>query len=196
MSRSEPMADTKPTIRIHPTAQVSADAVIGSGTNIWNWVQVREGVKIGENCVISKGVYIDSGVVIGSQVKIQNNVSLFHGVTVEDGVFLGPHVCFTNDMWPRAVNPDGSLKSVTDWVVAPTLVSRGASIGANSTIRCGVTIGAWAMIGAGSVVTRDVPDHALAMGNPARIKGYVCKCGQPVKVPPANDEACNCALTA
>jgi UDP-2-acetamido-3-amino-2,3-dideoxy-glucuronate N-acetyltransferase len=164
-------------IRIHPTAEVSHNAKIGQGTSIWHQVQIREDAQIGEECILSKGVYVDAGVVIGNRVKIQNYVSVYHGVTIEDGVFVGPHVCFTNDLLPRAINPDGILKSATDWALSKTLVRKGASIGANSTIRCGITIGAWALIGAGSVVTRDVPGHGLVWGNLATLQGFVCSCG-------------------
>ncbi|MBC7227814.1 MAG: N-acetyltransferase [Thermoflexales bacterium] len=168
----------KPNVRIHPTAEVSPDAEIGAGTSIWHHAQIREGAVIGSQCVIGKGVYIDFGVHIGDHVKIQNYVSIYHGVTIQDGVFIGPHVCFTNDKRPRAVNPDGSLKGSEDWVVSETLVMEGAAIGANSVIVCGTTIGQWAMVGAGSVVTRDVPDYGLVWGNPARLQGFVCPCGE------------------
>lgn len=171
-------------VKIHSTADVSPKAKIGSGSSIWNWAQVREGAEIGQNCIISKGVYIDSNVKIGNNCKVQNNVSVYHGVTIEDGVFVGPHVCFTNDMYPRAVNPDGSLKKATDWQVSETLVKEGAAIGANSTIRCGITIGKWAIVGAGSVVTEDVPDFALVYGNPAKVHGFVDKEGKKVNEPP------------
>jgi acetyltransferase-like isoleucine patch superfamily enzyme len=165
------------TIRIHPTAEVSEKTTIGEGASIWHHAQVREGAVIGEKCIIGKGVYIDAGVTLGKHVKIQNYVSVYHGVTIEDGVFVGPHVCFTNDMRPRAVNPDGSLKAADDWILSTTLIRRGAALGANSTIRCGITIGEWAMVGSGSVVTRDVPAYGLVYGNPARLHGYVCPCG-------------------
>ncbi len=165
-------------VRIHATAEVAADAFIGPGTSIWNQAQVREGARIGAGCVIGKNVYVDTGVVIGDRCKIQNNVSLFHGVTVEDGVFIGPHVCFTNDRLPRAINADGSLKADDDWEVSPILVRHGAALGANSTILPGVTIGAWAMVGSGSVVTRDVADREVVVGNPARRFGGACVCGQ------------------
>lgn len=163
--------------KIHLTADVSPQATIGAGTLVWHHAQIREGASLGSNCVISKGVYIDTGVQIGNNVKIQNNVSIYHGVTIEDGVFCGPHCVFTNDKTPRAVNPDGSLKSGDDWILTKTLVCRGASIGAGATIVCGVTIGRWAMIGSGSVVSRDVPDNGLVWGNPARLRGFVCACG-------------------
>lgn len=164
-------------IRIHPTAEVSDKAHIGESTSIWHQAQVREGVTIGEKSIIGKGVYIDERVTIGNNVKIQNYVSVYHGVTIEDGVFVGPHVCFTNDLHPRAVNPDGSLKAADDWELSKTLIRKGAALGANSTIVCGNTIGAWAMVGSGSVVTRDVPEYGLVWGNPARLRGFVCPCG-------------------
>lgn len=165
------------TVYIHPTAEIEADVVIGDNTRIWHYCHVRRAAQIGADCVIGRGVFVDAGVVIGSRVKIQNYVSVFHGVTIEDGVFVGPHVCFTNDRFPRAVNPDMSLKGADDWTVSPTLVQSGASIGANATILCDLTIGHWAMIGSGSVVTKSVPDYGLVVGNPARLIGYVCACG-------------------
>ncbi len=165
-------------VRIHPTSDVAADAVIGDGTAIWLFCQIRNGAHIGKNCNLGKGVYVDNDVTIGDNVKIQNNVSVYHGVTLEDGVFAGPHVCFTNDLRPRAVNPDMSVKGLDDWIVTKTLVKKGAGLGANSTIRCGVTIGEWAMVGSGSVVTHNVPDHGLVYGNPARLHGFVCACGE------------------
>jgi UDP-2-acetamido-3-amino-2,3-dideoxy-glucuronate N-acetyltransferase len=168
-------------VRVHPTADVAADASIGPGSSIWNQAQVRERARIGAGCIIGKNVYVDTDVVIGDNVKVQNNVSLYHGVTVEDGVFIGPHVCFTNDKVPRAINADGSAKSDDDWSVSPTLVRHGAALGANSTILPGVTIGRWAMVGSGSVVTRDVGDHELVVGNPARRIGSACACGQPLR---------------
>lgn len=157
-------------IYVHPTAEVSEKAKIGDGTRIWHQVQVRENATVGKNCILSKGVYIDFDVDIGDNVKIQNYVSVYHGVIVEDDVFLGPHVVFTNDLFPRSF--------VYDFKVYPTLVKKGASIGANATIVCGINIGEYAMIGAGSVVVKDVPPHALVVGNPARIIGFVCVCGQ------------------
>jgi UDP-2-acetamido-3-amino-2,3-dideoxy-glucuronate N-acetyltransferase len=167
-----------PSFYIHPTAEVSSDAHIGAGTRIWRQAHVRENAQIGEMCTIGKGVYIDAHVHIGSNVKIQNHVSVFEGVTLEDGVFVGPHVCFTNDVSPRAITPEGKLKSADDWIITPTLVKYGASIGAGSIIVCGITIGEFALIGAGSVVTHDIPPHTLVFGNPARARGYACRCAR------------------
>ena len=154
---------------IHPTADVDPRAVIGPGTRVWHRVHIRENSHIGSHCTLSKDVYVDAGVVIGDRVKIQNGVSVYHGVTVEDDVFLGPHSAFTNDDTPRAFS--------TDWKVVPTLVRRGASIGANATIVCGVIIGPYSMVAAGSTVTNDVPPHALVIGSPARVVAYICKAG-------------------
>jgi acetyltransferase-like isoleucine patch superfamily enzyme len=165
-------------VRIHPTADVSAEAIIGPGTSIWNHSQVRERARIGSDCVIGKNVYVDFDVVVGDRVKIQNNASLYHGLTVEDGVFIGPHVCFTNDRLPRAVNSDGSAKTDADWEVGLIRVRAGAALGAASVVLPGVTIGRWALVGAGSVVTRDVADYALVLGNPARRIGSACPCGE------------------
>lgn len=165
-------------IRIHSTAEVSPNATLGEGVSVWHQAQIRERAVIGDNCILGKGAYVDIGVRIGKNCKIQNRASIYHGVTVEDGVFVGPHVCLTNDLEPRAVNPDGTIKSDADWVETQTLVREGAAIGASSVVVAGVTLGRWSMIGAGSVVTRDVPDHGLAYGNPARVRGYVCFCGK------------------
>ena len=175
---------------VHPTAEVSNDATLGDGTAVWNHAQVRPGALIGANCVIGKGTYIDAHVVVGDNCKIQNYVSVFDGVTLADGVFVGPHVCFTNDLRPRAINPDGSLKAPTDWALTKTVVKQGAALGANSTIVCGITIGEWAMVGSGSVVTKDVPPHALVVGNPARSIGWVCSCGTKLPTEPSTS-ACS-----
>lgn len=154
---------------IHTTANVSESAAIGEGTKIWINVQIREGAKIGSNCIISKDVYIDHDVSIGNNCKIQNGVSVYHGVTIEDDVFVGPAACFTNDKVPRAFD--------LNWKVTPTLVKSGASIGANATIVCGVTIGEYAMVAAGSVVTKDIAPYTLVMGNPARKIASIDKYG-------------------
>jgi acetyltransferase-like isoleucine patch superfamily enzyme len=165
-------------LQIHSSAFVSESADIGQGTSIWNQCQVREGARIGRNCVLSKDVYIDRDVVIGDNVKIQNGVSIYKGVLIEDGVFCGPHCVFTNDKHPRAINSDGSFKGLGDWTISKTTVRKGASIGAHATIVCGIDIGRWAMIGAGAVVTRDVPAFGLVVGAPAHLIGHVCSCGQ------------------
>ncbi len=163
---------------IHPTSEIEPGVSIGEDTKIWHYCHIRHDAVIGGECVIGRGVFVDFGVRIGSRVKVQNYVSIFHGVSIEDGVFVGPHVCFTNDLYPRAVNPDMSLQAADDWSLCETRVLSGASIGANATIVCGLTIGRWAMIGAGSTVTRDVPDYGLVVGNPARLIGWVCKGGK------------------
>lgn len=161
---------------IHPTAEVSDAATIGEGCRIWHQAQVREGASLGPGCIVGKGVYVDTGVSLGANCKVQNYACLFKGVTLEDGVFVGPHVVFTNDRLPRAITPDGSLKSETDWEIGPVHVARGASIGSRAVILPGVNIGQWALVGAGAVVTKDVPGHALVAGNPARQVGWVCAC--------------------
>jgi len=160
------------TARIHATAEVSPDASIGDGTAIWHWVQVREGARIGRRCKIGKDVYIDTAVVVGDDCKIQNFAMLYRGVTIGDRVFIGPHACFTNDLYPRA--------SSSDWEIVPTKVEDGASVGANATILCGLTIGKNAMVAAGAVVTKDVPAHALVAGVPGKVVGWVCDCGRPL----------------
>lgn len=161
---------------IHPTAGVSDQATIGAGTRVWAYAQIREYAVVGDHCAIGKGVYIDARVQVGSNVKIQNDASIYEGVTIADGVFIGPHVCFTNDMFPRAINLDGTPKRSQDRIITPAMVEYGASIGAGSIIRCGVTIGRFALIGVGTVVTRDVAPHSLTAGSPARHRGYVCRC--------------------
>ncbi len=156
-------------VKIHPTAEISQDAKIGEFTVIWNQAQIRENAVIGKDCIIGKDVYIDHEVIIGDRCKIQNGVSIYKGVLIEDDVFLGPYMTFTNDLAPRAFKED--------WILTETLVKRCSSIGANATIICGITIGEYAMVGAGSVVTRNVKPFALVAGNPARQIGWVCTCG-------------------
>jgi UDP-2-acetamido-3-amino-2,3-dideoxy-glucuronate N-acetyltransferase len=160
-------------IKIHPQAEVSPDASIGDGTMIWRNAQVRERAKIGQQCIIGQGAYVEYDVTLGDRVKIQNNASLYNGLELEEGVFVGPHVVFTNDKVPRAITASGKLKSADDWVVGSTRVRYGAAIGACAVVVTGVEIGRWAMVGSGAVVTKDVPDHALVVGNPARIIGWV-----------------------
>lgn len=155
---------------VHPTAIVEGGALVGPGTRIWHRSHVRAESRIGAGCTIGFAVYVDTGVVIGDRCKIQNHVSVYRGVVLEDEVFVGPAVSFTNDLYPRA----GS----EEWEVVPTHVRRGASLGANATVVCGVELGAWSMIGAGAVVTANVPPHGLMLGTPARVRGWVCICGR------------------
>lgn len=155
---------------VHPTAEVEDGALLGAGTKVWHLTHVRSTARVGADCVIGRNVYIDADVSVGSRTKIQNNVSVYKGVTLEDEVFVGPCAVFTNDRNPRAQNPD--------WEITPTLVRRGASIGANATLICGVEIGEYAMVAAGSVVTKSVPPYQLVAGNPARPLGWVDAKGQ------------------
>lgn len=158
---------------IHPTAQVEEGAQLGAGTKVWAQAQVRAGARIGTQCIFGRNSFVDVDVVVGDRVKVQNNASLYEGVRLEDGVFIGPHVIFTNDRVPRAICPDGSLKGTEDWTLGTTLVCEGAALGAGTVVVTGVTIGRWAMIGSGTVVTKDVPAFALVLGNPGRIVGWV-----------------------
>lgn len=160
-------------VYIHPTAHVSQEAHIGEGTKVWINAQIREESFIGKNCIISKDTYIDTQVKIGDNCKIQNSVSIYHGVMIENDVFVGPNACFTNDRVPRAFDPN--------WKITPTLIKNGASIGANATIICGITIGEYAMIAAGSVVTKDVEPYSLVMGNPAKHYSYIDKMGNKIE---------------
>lgn len=164
-------------ITIHPSATVEAGAVIGLYTRIWHDAQVREAAAIGRECIVGKGAFVDRGVRIGDHVKIQNYACLYHGSVIDDGVFIGPHVVLTNDRLPRAITPLGALKTDDDWQCEETHICRGASLGARAVILPGVTVGVWAMVGAGAVVTADVPPHGLVIGCPARLIGYVCACG-------------------
>lgn len=162
---------------IHPTASVSPTAEIGRGTRIWHWTQIGEDARVGEECIVGSGVYIDRQVVVGSRVKIQTGAQLYHGSVIEDGAFIGPLVCLTNDKYPRAITPAGRLKTDADWEVGTIHVGYGASLGAGAIVLPGVTIGRFAMVGAGAVVAASVPDHGLVIGTPARLVGYACACG-------------------
>ncbi len=154
----------------HPSAVIDKGARIGRGTKIWHFTHVREGATIGQQCIVGQNCYIASRAVVGNCVKMQNNVSVFDLVTLEDNVFVGPSAVFINDLNPRAPFPKQG-----NWI--PTLVKEGATIGANATILCGISIGKWAFIACGAVVTRDVPDYAIVKGNPAQQDGWVCECG-------------------
>jgi UDP-2-acetamido-3-amino-2,3-dideoxy-glucuronate N-acetyltransferase len=146
---------------------IDRSSKIAPSTKIWDFSQIREGVVIGENCVIGRNVYIGPGVIIGDNCKIQNNALIYEPAVIEDGVFIGPGVVLTNDKNPRAINADGSIKTAADWQIVGVTVRLGASIGANSTCIAPVEIGKWALVGAGSVVTKNVPAHAIVAGNPA-----------------------------
>ncbi|HQR78623.1 MAG TPA: acyltransferase [Actinomycetota bacterium] len=166
---------------IAPSADVADDAGVGDGTSIWHLAQVREGAALGENCIVGRGAYIGSGVQIGRNVKIQNYALVYEPARVEQGAFIGPAVVFTNDHFPRSVNPDGSLKSGHDWEPEGVTVCEGASIGARSVCVAPVTIGRWALVAAGATVIRDVPDYALVVGVPARRVGWVGRAGLPLE---------------
>ena len=154
---------------VHESSYVDEGAQIGAGAKIWHFCHVMGGAKIGERCNIGQNVFVAADVIIGNNVKIQNNVSLYTGVVVEDDVFLGPSVVLTN-----VINPRSHISRKDEY--QSTLIKRGASIGANATIVCGVTLGRYCFIGAGSVVTRDIPDYALVYGNPGRLRGWMCRC--------------------
>lgn len=156
---------------IHPTSCADEGCAVGAGTRVWHFSHLMAGCTVGRNCTIGQNVLVASGAVLGDGVKVQNNVSVYAGVVCEDGVFLGPSCVFTNVPNPRAFLPRRDQ-------FRTTLVRRGASIGANATVVCGCTVGRYALVGAGAVVTRDVPDFALVTGVPARVRGYVCRCGE------------------
>jgi acetyltransferase-like isoleucine patch superfamily enzyme len=163
--------------RVHPSADVEDGVSIGAGSAVWQRAQVRRGARIGADCVIGRDAYIDQGVEIGDRVKIQNAALVYHGVTVADGVFIGPGAILTNDRYPRAITPQGDLARTDDWEVSPIRLEAGSSIGAGAIVVAGCDIGPFAMVGAGAVVTRTVPAHALVAGNPAVRIGWVCACG-------------------
>jgi len=169
---------TSPGVRIVDSADVADDVTIGSGSSIWHLAQVRETAVLGENCVIGRGAYIGTGVVLGDNCKVQNYALVYEPAQLGHGVFIGPAVVLTNDTYPRAVNPDGTQKSAHDWEPVGVTIKDGASIGARAVCVAPVTIGAWATIAAGAVVTRDVPDFALMAGVPARRLGWVGRAGQ------------------
>jgi UDP-2-acetamido-3-amino-2,3-dideoxy-glucuronate N-acetyltransferase len=158
---------------VHPTAVVDEPVKIGEGTKIWHFTHIMAGARIGENCIIGQNVFVGSGAVLGNNIKVQNNVSIYDGVVLEDDVFCGPSMVFTNVFNPRSfISRKKEFRN--------TLVRRGATIGANVTIVCGNTVGQYAFIGAGSVVTKDVPDYGLVYGNPGRVKGWVCQCAEEI----------------
>ncbi|MEN6461526.1 MAG: acyltransferase [Syntrophomonas sp.] len=173
---------------VHESSYIDEGAEIGHSTKIWHFCHVMSGSKIGPKCNIGQNVVVSPGVTLGSGVKVQNNISIYTGVVCEDDVFLGPSMVFTN-----VINPRAFIERKSEY--KKTLIKKGASIGANATIVCGITIGRYAFIGAGTVVSKDVPDYALIYGNPARVKGWVCRCGLKLSFSGSNAECPDCGLT-
>ncbi len=172
---------------VHPSSFVDDGAQVGKGTRIWHFCHLMSGAVVGENCNIGQNVFIGSEAILGNGVKVQNNVSIYSTVMCEDDVFLGPSMVFTN-----VINPRAFIERKDEF--RPTLIKQGATIGANATIVCGVTIGEYAMIGAGAVVSKDVPDYALVYGNPGRIQGWVCKCGEKLEFIEKDAQCQSCSL--
>jgi UDP-2-acetamido-3-amino-2,3-dideoxy-glucuronate N-acetyltransferase len=173
--RGEGRAVNEP--RVQPTADVDDRAVLGPGTIIWHLAQIREDARLGRDCIIGRGAYVGPGVIIGDNVKLQNYALVYEPSRLEDDVFIGPGAVITNDVYPRSVDAQGKLKRPDDWDPLAVLVRRGASVGARAVVVAGCSIGRWALVGAGAVVTRDVPDFALVAGTPARQLGWVGRAG-------------------
>jgi acetyltransferase-like isoleucine patch superfamily enzyme len=172
------VSTVKDEVFIHPSAIVDPRVCIGPRCRIWAYAHLREGAVIGPDCVIGEGVYVGADVCVGARSKLENRALVFEGASLADGVFIGPGAVLANDRLPRAVRPDWRLKTAADWTRGTVRVESGASIGANAVVVPNAHIGRWAMIGAASVVTGDVPDHAVAVGSPARVRWYACACGQ------------------
>ena len=166
---------------VHPSAEVEDGATIGDGTSVWQLAHVRRGACVGVDCNLGRGVYIDENVVVGDRVKVQNYSLVYSPARAEDGVFIGPAVVLTNDRYPRAVNTDGSRKTADDWDAVGVTLREGCAIGARSVLLPGVTVGCWAVVAAGSVVTRDVRDFEIVAGVPARSHGWAGRAGRPLQ---------------
>lgn len=166
-----------PTARVHASAELESDVTVGPRSSVWNRAVLRSGASLGAECIIGRDAFIDEGVRLGDRVKVQNGALVYHGVTVGNGVFIGPGAILTNDRYPRAVTATGELARGDDWTVSPIELRDGCSIGAGAVVVAGVAVGRFATVGAGAIVTHDVPDFALVAGNPARRLGWVCACG-------------------
>lgn len=181
------MRSSKKFNNIHELADVAESATISESARIWHYAQIREEASISDDCIIGRGAYIGKGVTLGAGCKVQNYALVYEPAVIESGVFIGPAAVLTNDEFPRAINPDGLPKSAHDWNPVGVHVRRGASIGANATIIAPVIIGEWSLVGSAAVVTKNVPNHALVVGNPARRIGWVGKAGFPLV---ATDQQC------
>jgi UDP-2-acetamido-3-amino-2,3-dideoxy-glucuronate N-acetyltransferase len=180
-------------IRIAPTADVDPTATIGEGSSVWHLAQIRDHARLGSNCIIGRGAYIGSGAILGNNCKVQNYALVYEPAVLGDGVFIGPAVVLTNDEFPRSVNPDGTLKSADDWESVGVTIGNGASIGARAVCIAPVKIGAWALVAAGAVVTKDVPNFALVAGVPARRIRWVGRAGVPLEA--IGDDRFECPIT-
>ena len=180
-------------VRIIDTADVAESAVIGEGSSVWHLAQVREDAVLGTNCIVGRGAYIGSGVRLGDNCKVQNYALVYEPAELAEGVFIGPAAVLTNDLYPRAINADGSQKSASDWDHVGVTIGRGASIGARAACVAPAVIGEWAMVAAGAVVTKDVPAHALMVGVPARQVGWVSRAG--IKLEPVTKDRYRCPST-
>jgi len=178
---------------IHPTAEVESGAEVGAGTSVWQYAHVRAGARVGAGCVIGRGVYVGPGVLMGDRVKVQNYALVYEPARVGDGVFIGPAVVLSNDLNPRAVTVDGTLKTEDDWESVGVILEDCCSLGAGSVLVPGVTVGRWAMVAAGAVVTRDVRRHELVGGAPARHMGWVGRAG--IRLEPVGDGGWRCPRT-